>query len=257
VRATLDSDATIEGLCRALLPILPSGAFFSSVTAAILHGMPLPQFAQKAAGIHVAVFAPARALRARGVVGHSVSALGEDVEAVRGLPVGSPTRTWLELARVLDLPRLVAAGDSIIHWREPRATSESLAAAVAAYPERRGKRALRAAMELLDARAESAPESELRVILSLAGIRGLVANHPVRVGSQRFRIDLALPEWKIAIEYQGDYHRDIEQWRRDMTRISRLESDGWFVVQINANDLWNPGERVERLRRVIARRSRR
>jgi hypothetical protein len=39
-----------------------------------------------------------------------------------------------------------------------------------------------------------------------------------------------------------------------MTRISRLESAGWFVVQLNANDLRDARELVERIRRVIAMR---
>jgi very-short-patch-repair endonuclease len=69
-----------------------------------------------------------------------------------------------------------------------------------------------------------------------------------------YRIDLAIPSRKVAIEYQGDYHRDPEQWRRDMTRVSRLESDSWFVIQVNADDLRDPAELVARIRNVLVTR---
>ena len=36
-----------------------------------------------------------------------------------------------------------------------------------------------------------------------------------------------------------------------MTRISRLEADGWYVLQINNGDLGNPGELVQRIRKVL------
>ena len=39
-----------------------------------------------------------------------------------------------------------------------------------------------------------------------------------------------------------------------MTRISRLEADGWFVIQVNADDLAAPMELTERVRRVLATR---
>jgi very-short-patch-repair endonuclease len=58
----------------------------------------------------------------------------------------------------------------------------------------------------------------------------------------------------VLLEYQGDYHRTPEQFRADMTRLSRLEADGWYVFQINADDLKNPEELVARLHRVLAAR---
>ena len=40
-----------------------------------------------------------------------------------------------------------------------------------------------------------------------------------------------------------------------MTRISRLEADGWLVMQVNKNDLDNPGELIQRIHQVLSRRS--
>lgn len=93
------------------------------------------------------------------------------------------------------------------------------------------------------------------MILHKAAIE-TVSNHPIvtRRG-ERFRADLAIPERGILIEYQGDYHRDPQQFRADMTRTSKLEAEGWYVMQLNANDLSHPHELIERVLQVIAGRA--
>jgi very-short-patch-repair endonuclease len=180
--------------------------------------------------------------------------MGDDSWEVNGLPLSRPERAWCELGVLLTIPELVAAGDWLINVRSPLTSAEALADALRRYPDRRGKRKLRVAGDLLDGRAESPKESELRVILVRAGIRGLETNWPVRIGQLNFRIDLAIPSLRVAFEYQGDYHRDREQWRRDMTRISRFESEEWYVFQFNADDLRNDAELVARVQKVLLRR---
>jgi very-short-patch-repair endonuclease len=177
--------------------------------------------------------------------------MGEDYWTLDGLRISSPARVWCELAVLLSMRELVAAGDFLIHWRSPLVSREQLTAAARRYPDRRGRVSRRAALEHLDARSESPKESELRTILAVGGIRGLVSNLPVRVGGANYRLDLALPESKIDIEYQGDYHRDPAQWRRDMSRRSRLEADGWAVIELNADDLNNPAELLARIHRIM------
>jgi very-short-patch-repair endonuclease len=251
VRQPNPSVVDVERLCRAFAARMPAGCFFNALTAAQLLGIPLPYRAQDGALIHVAVVSPRRGLAARGVVGHKVQLMGGDIWTRGGLRISAPERTWCELGSLLTLPELVAAGDFLIHWRSPLCTIDVLADAVDRYPNPRGKPRLRAGLELLDDRAESPKESELRVLLQLGGIQGLASNYPVRVGSRLYRLDLAIPTRKVAFEYQGDYHRDAAQWRADMTRISILESAGWVVIQINADDLKDPRELLERIRRVL------
>jgi very-short-patch-repair endonuclease len=180
--------------------------------------------------------------------------MGDDSWELRGLRLSTPHRAWCELGVQLSIPELVAAGDWMISPPAPLTSHEKLVDALRRYPDRRGKAELRVAAGLLDGRAESPMESELRPILVLGGIAGLETNWPVRIGDSRYRIDLAIPSRKVAIEYQGDYHREPEQWRRDMTRISRLESERWFVIQINADDLRDPLELIARIRAVLVTR---
>lgn len=155
---------------------------------------------------------------------------------------------------MLSLSDLVAVGDFLVAWRSPLVGIVELDGFVRLRGGQRGARRARRALELLDARAESAPESRLRVILVEAGLPVPEVNYPVRVGGRDYRVDLAYPDLKVAIEYQGDYHRDRVQWRRDMTRRSHLESDDWAMIEVNADDVRHPRELAGRIQSVLARR---
>ena len=113
---------------------------------------------------------------------------------------------------------------------------------------------MRAALALLNERSESPRESILRVLLHEGGITGLAVNLPVTVRGMNFRLDLALPEFKLALEYQGEHHNDPVQWRKDMTKREVLATDGWLTMDINADDL-HGSELVERVRFVLALRA--
>ncbi|MDL9980827.1 hypothetical protein [Microbacterium candidum] len=117
-----------------------------------------------------------------------------------------------------------------------------IAAAIATWPGRRGIRNLRRAIELVDPNAESPKESELRVLLIEAGLPHPVPQHVVhdRDGRLVARVDLAYPDRLIAIEYEGDHHREREQWRADLARRRRLESLGWRYIPVTQADLDDP-----------------
>lgn len=254
VRVALQHPLSLEERCRAFAVRMPKHAFFSSATAALLTGVPLPLALQESLLLHVAVPWPARATSARGVRGHSVQLMGGDWHEVSGLRRSAPTRLWCELAAVLTLRELVAAGDYLIHWELPFCLIDDLAEAVDRYPGRVGGMKLRAALPLLSDRSESWRESILRVLLIEGGITGLAVNLRVTVRGMKFRLDLALPAYKIALEYQGGYHNDVTQWRKDMTKREVLATDGWVTMHFNADDLVGR-ELVERVNIVIASRT--
>lgn len=102
---------------------------------------------------------------------------------------------------------------------------------------------------------ESPKETETRLLLVDAGLPEPVVQHEVRDGRRLVaRIDLAYPQWKIAIEYEGDGHRtDAAQWRRDIQRQRELEDRGWIVVRITQLDLTDGSAALlRRIRRAIA-----
>lgn len=118
----------------------------------------------------------------------------------------------------------------------------------------RGIRTLREAVDLLDDRAESRPESLLRVIVVRSGLPVPEVNYVVvqTETGRDVRLDLAFVEHKLVLEYQGDYHRTKAQWRKDMTRRTRLEAQGWRVMELNADDLHDPDELVARIAATLA-----
>ena len=240
--------------CHAFAVRMPSGAFFNSATAALIMGAPLPLRLEHATELHVAVVAPVRALKSRGVIGHKVQLMGADTRAWNGLVISSPERMWCELAELLQLHELVAVGDYLIHWTAPMTSIAALQTAIERYPGRRGKSVARLALPLLHDRIESPKESELHVILVLAGFRGFEINYPIVIERRRYRADVAFPEYKFILEFQGDYHRDPVQWRADMTRIAKFETVEWYVMQINSDDLRKPTELVARIRAKLSHR---
>jgi very-short-patch-repair endonuclease len=240
----------VVSLCRAYTPVMRADAFFCSITAAVIMRVPLPPALQHVRKLHVAVPHPVRAPEGRGIIGHAVKLMGDDTRVWEGLRVSSPERLWCELSAVLSMSQLVAAGDYLIHREHPITSIARLVEAVGRYPGRAGAARRRESLPHLDPGAESPPESELRVLVRLAGLKGFVANRWVQVPGARYRGDLVCAERKLIIEYQGAYHFDPTQRRRDMTRIERLRAAGWFVMEVNADDLGDPEELLARIRRV-------
>jgi very-short-patch-repair endonuclease len=87
-------------------------------------------------------------------------------------------------------------------------------------------------------------------------VPGLAVNLPIITsGGYKYRADIAMPVKRVIVEYQSLLHMTPERYRADMTRRSRLEADGWFVIEVNAQDLADPGELVSRVTRVLAGRA--
>ncbi len=75
----------------------------------------------------------------------------------------------------------------------------------------------------------------------------------VRDGSDRFvaRVDLALPELRLAIEYDGAWHGDTRQFARDRRRLNELTAAGWRVLFVTAADLRDRRALVARVRSFL------
>lgn len=55
-----------------------------------------------------------------------------------------------------------------------------------------------------------------------------------------YTVDMAYPQYKVAIEYDGDHHRRFrKQYVRDQQKRRRLRQLGWTVIEVFADDLWN------------------
>lgn len=242
----------LESICRAVLLTMPPSAAFSHETAARLLSLPLPRRLVVPGRVHVTTPTGTRARRGRRIVGHERSLPADAVEMLRGVPVTTPARTFCDLSGALTLAELVALGDAAAR----ACGAEALRRAAETVPRGRGSAKLGRAVELVDPGAESPKESELRVLLVEEGLGTLETNCELFDDEGRFvaRVDLALTALRIAIEYEGDHHRDKEQWRRDLSRRRRIEALGWVYIPVTQADLDDPRRLLADVRAAIARR---
>jgi len=244
---------TLADRARLALPVLPRGAAFSHRTAALLHrgALPLGQDVP----LDIAVVAPARAPRRRGIRGHQVVSM--EIVDVEGLPVVAPAEAWLQLARILERRDLVALGDSLLAARRRRGAVSlaELAAATEAHRHAYGIDRARAALPHLRAGVDSRPESLLRLLIVDAGLPEPAVSPPVEVlPGLVLHPDLGYPRERIAIEYEGDHHRsDAAQWRHDIERRELFTDAGWRNVIVTPLTLFaHPRTLARRLLRLLA-----
>lgn len=164
--------------------------------------------------------------------------------------IATPLRMGLDLLLGRPLPDAVADLDAVLRAQ--------LVDRAALYRElvRRSDNGIvqaRRAMALADARAESLPESKLRVVLVLDGLDPVPQYWITSGGSRIARTDLAFPDRKVAVEYDGDW-RDGEQWalNKDRERLNRVIDSGWRVVFVTAPMLRDCRKTVAFVRSALA-----
>jgi hypothetical protein len=240
VAATTPDSALLHA--RAALRVAPRGAVLARRTAAELWGGVVAH----APEVDLAL-APGTRLRVTGIDAR-VRAVGE-VAWRHGVPLTSPAQTFRDLAGELDLVELVVLGDSLVRREE---TTPGALLHASAGQSTNGRRARRAA-GLVRRGVDSPMESRLRLLLVLAGLPEPVVNHPLRddTGRVRYRLDLAYPQWRVAVEYDGRQHAEnTAQWRWDVQRREDLDAEGWRLVVVLSGDLYRSPART--LERVVA-----
>jgi len=248
--ATLNENAIVRR-ARAFAPLLLPGQCFSHTTAAVILGLRLPSRFEEPV-IHVMSTGGRRAPRRTGVVGHR----GEpSVVSMRGLPVTAPVTTWLHCAETLTTLDLVVMGDGLVARQQPICSLADLETAVVAHGRRRGTASLRAALERIRPRTDSAMETVLRLLIVDAGLPEPVVNLPIcdTAGAFVAFADLAWAQERVIVEYEGDQHRtDRAQFASDIERIGLLQQLGWFVIRVDSALLRASPRLIARLRAALA-----
>lgn len=247
-------------LVRALGTRLTAGQLLSHRSAALLWGAPVPHAGRPQ--LHAAAVSPGTRPRIRGVIGHSIAAERCEVQRLHGLPVSSAACTWAMLAD-LPLARLVALGDYFVRlhrpgWgrpnagRPPHTSLDSLERAVS-LGWWKGQRNLERALPLIREDSWSPRESFVRFEIVSAGLPEPQLNIDVFEGGSFLGcVDLAYPQHRIAIEYQGEMHST--RYAADIERIERLRAAGWIVIQVTKHLLARPEELVRRIDIALRRR---
>lgn len=194
-------------------------------------------------------------VRMRPTVGLMVhQRVGARLQRVSGRLATAPAWTAVEVARQLRRPRALATLDAAL--RSMRCARSEIENAVA---EQRGRRGIVAARELLpfaDGRAESAMESEARLVMIDHGLPLPELQYPIHGhGGEMWRVDFAWPDMRLAAEYESiEWHAGPAEMLRYKTRWAKLQELGWTIVPIVVDDVRRePGRLAARIARHLDR----
>ena len=203
--------------------------------------------------------------RITGVSGHRLAAERLSTSRIDRIPVLDPIATVFTCAKELTLLQAVILVDAILTAADnypglrsgrPFVTIDDIADRLEQWGRFPGCGTIRKALALARHGVESPKETETRLLMRAHRLPDPIVQHRVLDGPRLVaRTDLAYPELKIAIEYEGDGHRtSAEQWRRDIQRQRELEEHGWIVIRLTQEDLKSPDAFIRRIRGAMASR---
>jgi len=232
---------------RAATVLLP-GAVVTGCSAAVLWGLEL---ADTEDDVEVTLPPRSHMVRVEGIRSRRARLHDLDVRRRDGVRVTSPGATALRLASVLPRDAAVAAVDQLVFRGLARLDDVRALALAARGP---GCARARAVADLADGLAESPQETRVRLVIGRSRLPAPVAQYRVLVDG-RFvaRVDFAWPGKKVALEYDGLWHGDPDQFQRDRARLNRLREAGWTVVFVTKEDLRDPERLVATIATALAR----
>ncbi len=218
----------------------PSTAVLSHVTAAAVWGFEIPLVPDDMR-VHLTV-PPGSRVRSRADRRVHCSVVPEpERRGLSGLPVTSPSRTWIDVAQVVPAGALLALTDQMLARRFP---ADEFPRILARSRGRRGVALARSVLACADPLAGSPMESVLRWLIHEAGLPRPVLQHVIRDAAGAFlgQVDLAWPEHRVVVEFDGDLHRERRVFVKDLRRQNGIILAGWQVLRFSSADvLGRPG----------------
>lgn len=252
----VDGRRVLDPLTRASAALLAAGpgAVLSGNTAACLHGCT----AVECVDVHVTV--PYRSwVRSKpGLLIHHGRFAPDDVVVRHMLPVLSLDVTVAELLCTEVRWKALACLDQALSAAPDHGVAVFMAAVdehLLRRDDRRGVRTAESLLALGSAGAESPQESRFRLLVIDSGFPHPVTQHPIFTlgGELIYRLDLAWPELRIGLEYDGyEAHEGREE--HDAERDRRLAGRGWRIVRARKEDLADPSRLLAELRQAFAER---
>jgi very-short-patch-repair endonuclease len=152
-----------------------------------------------------------------------------------GIPVTDLSRTLLDLGRYYGFARLNRIVEDARRSHDLELNPLIHTLMDHARQGRHGIRRLRAVIDAHAGRDEiTDSEFEMLVISLLAerGIQAPVIHHQIWAGEVLIaEVDLAWPQQRLAVELQGQHHREDRQvWEADQVKAVELDALGWTVL---------------------------
>lgn len=245
IRMPASDEVTFAERCRAAVQAYLAGVF-CGWTAARMHSVPYSDD-----DCHpIELWLPDHRQREGFVFRRCAMPRSDIIRRTTGSALTTEVRTAIDLARFVPGDEAIAAVDQCVRvdrFGRQVTSVEEMEQYLAAHPRlHRAGRVLEVLSEV-DGRAESPPETHVRLLLHRAGLTAFVPQ--IRIARGRFRVDLGAEQYKVAVEYDGGHHRDRDQHSADVKRWNRLQHDhGWIVVLANESSL--KGGRDELLRQA-------
>lgn len=259
---TRTSKRLMRSKALSYLQVAASGSFICGASSAVLRGYPVDSPDK----LDVAVFAPRRAPKGRGVKGRTIRPHLVVIDELDGIPTSSPASTWAMLGRDLSVRKLIILGDAMVriprddhgipHPERAGATIEQLQAVIDAG-SRPGLKKLRTALDRIRVGCSSPLETDYRLDSEDAGLPepeldvDICDDRGRRLGISEF----AYRQYRVVVEIEGDHHRSSkQQWNRDLQKYRDYANAGWEVVRLTALDIRTRKTAARIVREVLMRR---
>ena len=163
--------------------------------------------------------------------------VGAPLRRVQDRLATTPSWTAVEVARGLRRPRALATLDAALHVGA--CSGADLQSAIREQRGRRGIVRVRELMAYADGRAESAMESEARLVFVDGGLPMPELQFEIvdRCG-ELWRVDFAWPDAMVVAEYDSmEWHANPAALKHDRIKTARLQECGYCVIPIVVDDL--------------------
>lgn len=254
-----DAPADLRSIAEVVQRHVRPGAVISHETAAEILRFPLPENLTREGGAPIRCRVAAGGKRTTGDL--LVVHVRATAPAIRfqGLTISQPVVALQEIAASMSHTDLVTCVDAVVADRYGAAVPVPLheIRRSAASLTGRGAASLRSAVIDARERVWSPMETKMRLLILARGYPELVPNMELIDPTTGivYYIDLAYPQWKIAIEYDGKDHRvDKQQWEKDLHKNEVLHDQSWKVLRISIADYREPESFFQRLDAAIAER---
>lgn len=231
-------------------------AVLSGPTSLALHGIS----AAECADIHVTVPYERRVKSKPGLVVHQGHHRLADVIELDGLATFPIDLALAEFLCDGDRRTAFAALDECLRELPPdhdRKLRENIRDRLDDRRDRRGIHRALTLLELATGKAESPPESLLRLLVVEAGFPVPEPQYELLAvdGRPLYRLDMAWPSRRIALEYDG-YAAHEDRTDYDAERDARMAGRGWITVRAVAADLRDSSRLLKDLGEAFRLRSR-
>lgn len=232
----------------------PHGSVVAGLGAALLHRE--RWYAPESVEREIDIYSVGTPHAADGVrVRRLAHALPTDhVVTVDGVRVTSVARTAVDVARWEDDDdKAIAMIDAICN--RGKTEVRAVAAVAAAMRGGHGVNRVRNLLRWCDERADSPPETRLRLMLLRAGLPSPTPQLIIynEFGVKITKSDLGYEEQKVAIFYDSELHRQKSNWEFDAWVNAQLTELGWIEIRVTAQMMRSPQMLIRQIASALKR----